>query len=346
MPLYIFHGKDTFSMREELARLSAELDTEGMLATNTIVFDGSTVVPEEVIVACQTPPFFGAHRLILVERLLSRFNSAGRTTQRGGERSQPLQQWRPLAEVVEVMPPSTVLLLVDEEVDAQNPLLRLLSPKAQVRQFRPLGPQETPAWLKQRAQAMGVPIAPGAVRLLVDLVGANLWALDGELKKLAAYTNGLLIQEEDVRSVAAAWQEAGIFSLADAVVDGRSTAAFQQLRGLTASGKAPAYILSMLARHYRLLVLAKEAGPSASRPDELATRLGLSTPLIAKRAAKQASRYTLRQLVAAYQKLLETDAAIKRGIYSEETALEIVIGDLCNLVRPSPYHSSSSSSSL
>jgi len=156
----------------------------------------------------------------------------------------------------------------------------------------------------------------------------------------------LLIQEEDVKAVAAAWQEASIFSLTDAVANGHTTAALQQLRHLLASGKAPAYILAMLVRQYRLLVLAKEVGPSAARPGELATRLGLSSPFIAERASRQASRYTWRQLAAAYQMLLETDIAIKRGAYDEETALEIVIGDLCDLVRLSPYHSSSSSSSL
>jgi len=171
MPLYIFHGQDTFSMREELARLSAELDSDGMLATNSVVFDGSTVAPEEVIVACRTLPFLGAHRLILVEGLLCRFNSSSRTTRRSGERNPALDQWRPLVEMVEVMPPSTVLVLVDEEVDAQNPLFHLLLPRARVRQFRPLRLQEVPAWLQRRAQGMGVPIAPRAVALLVDLIG-------------------------------------------------------------------------------------------------------------------------------------------------------------------------------
>lgn len=330
MPVYIFYGQDTFSLREELTRLRAQLDTDGMLASSTVVLDGATVTPPEVLTACQTLPFFGGRRLVVVEGLLSRFNRSGRAPYRG-QPGPALEPWRPLAEIATTMPPSTVLVLVDEALDPRNPLLRLLSPGATVRQFRPLRPGEVPTWLRQRAQALGLSITAGAVRLLAELAGNNLWALDSELKKLAAYSNGRPIQEEDVRAVAAAWQEAGIFTLVDAVVEGRVATALHHLRGLMATGATPTYILAMLARQYRLLVLAKEAGAAASRPEALAGQLGLSSPFLAERVSKQASRYTWRQLARAYQRLLEADVAIKQGVYSEETALEIMVGELANL---------------
>jgi hypothetical protein len=62
----VFYGKDDFSAHEALAALRAELDTDGMLADNAVRVDGPSAKPDELLVLCQTVPFLGAHRLIVV----------------------------------------------------------------------------------------------------------------------------------------------------------------------------------------------------------------------------------------------------------------------------------------
>jgi DNA polymerase III delta subunit len=73
--LYIYHGEDEFSLREELATLKAELDADGMLASNTSVLDGRQLQPGDLLAPSSTVPFLGSHRLVVAEGLLSRFEA-------------------------------------------------------------------------------------------------------------------------------------------------------------------------------------------------------------------------------------------------------------------------------
>jgi len=84
--IYVFCGSDSFTLHEALAELKAELDGDGMLATNTATFEGSQARPDELLAVCGTAPFMGAHRLVLVEGLLARFEAPrGRRRVAGGQ---------------------------------------------------------------------------------------------------------------------------------------------------------------------------------------------------------------------------------------------------------------------
>src|SRR3989337_1718719 len=67
--LYVFFGKDSFSLRERLDELRASLDADGMLATSTSVPDGRRATLAEVTGACDAAPFMCAHRLGVGEGL-------------------------------------------------------------------------------------------------------------------------------------------------------------------------------------------------------------------------------------------------------------------------------------
>src|SRR3972149_2598100 len=75
--LYVFFGKDSFSLRERLDELRTALDADGMLSSSTSVLDGRRATLAEVTAACDTVPFMCAHRLGIVEGLLSRARGGG-----------------------------------------------------------------------------------------------------------------------------------------------------------------------------------------------------------------------------------------------------------------------------
>src|SRR3990170_5775918 len=138
--LYVFFGKDSFSLRERLDELRAALDADGMLASSTSVLDGRRATLAEVTAACDTVPFMSAHRLGIVEGLLSRFGGGGRARKRGGE----VEAWLPLAQYAGRMPPSTHLVLVDTEAEGDSALVEALRGKGEVREFRPLAQRAIP----------------------------------------------------------------------------------------------------------------------------------------------------------------------------------------------------------
>lgn len=334
--IYIFHGGDDFSQRETLEALRRGLDSDGMLASNTTLVDGRTVTADELLSLCQTVPFLSAHRIIIVEGLLARFESRGareRRTRRRRGRGEELSPWQTLAEALRGMPESTTLVLREGEVRTDNPLLRLLEPLAEVREFRPLRQSgDLAGWIVQRASQRGLAIAPRAVALLATLVGNDLWVLSNELDKLAVYVGGRQVDEEDVRALVSSVREASVFAAADAVLEGRTEEAAALVQRFLGEGESAQRLLAVITRHYRQVVLAKDLLAAGRSPAEISARLNVPGFAL-ERVLRAARRYPVDRLRAAYRRLLEADLSIKRGLCDDETALHLLVQDLGTLAR-------------
>ena len=326
--LYVFFGKDSFSLRERLDELRASLDADGMLASSTTVLDGRKISLAEVRAACDTVPFMSANRLVIVEGLLSRLAGAGRGRRSGGgEPSGEAAAWLPLADYAGGMPPSTHLVLIDGEIEGRNLLLDALKGKGEVREFRPLNPRAVPDWVRRRVQPLDLKLSAGAVRLLAEFVGNDLWTLSGELEKLSVYGAGEPIGEEEVRALVTAVRETTVFPLIDAIVEARPAAAVRLLRQMFQQGSGAPYIILMIQRQFRHLAIAREmldAGESGHRIGDALRLPGFAL----ERLLQQAPGYTIARLQAAFQRLLEADLHIKHGIYDGELALELLVQDL------------------
>jgi DNA polymerase-3 subunit delta len=332
---HLFHGEDEFSLREELAALRSQLD-DGMLASNTSPLDGRTLKPGELLGVCATVPFLGSHRLVVVEGLLGRFESQrspGKRREGRGSR-ESIEPWKALPAALAEMPESTVLVFIDGELSAPNPLLRVLAPVAEVREFESLRQRAVPDWIRARADKMGLSISPRAVSLLAELVGNDLRTLSQELEKLGVYAGGRQIEEEDVRELVASAREASVLAMVDAVVEGRSGQAVRLLEQLRDEGASSIAALNLITRQYRNLILAKELMLAHLSPAEIGQRLGIKSDFPLRKVLEQSRRYSLPQLEAAFHRLLEADAAIKRGIYDEDLAVDILLDDLAGLSAP------------
>ena len=333
--LYVLHGRDDFSRREELGRIKASLDSDNMLSSNTDVLDGREVTLEQLTAICDTVPFLAGHRLVVVEGLLGRFDPPDRPRRGGGrQRRGPgpeLERWLGLEEYVQRLPATTALVLLDDELSPENPLLQALRPHARVIEFRELKPGAVLQWVLERAQRQGVDISPAAARLLADLVGNHLWVLANELDKLTAYAQGRRIEGADVGALVSAARDVNVFAMVDAVVERRAPVALQLLRRQMSLGADGGYLLAMVVRQYRLIIQAKELSLRGVTSQEIGQRLGIGSEFVLQRVLDQADRYSLSRLKAAYRRLLEADESVKRGRYSDDLALELLVHDLARM---------------
>lgn len=317
--LYILYGEDDFSRNEELTELKKEAEA------NIIVLEGQKLSPNKLITTCDTIPFLAPKRLVIVEWLLSRFESKDK---RRGSRYPELGEWQALQEYIPRMPPSTVLALVDGKISRDNPLLKELRLKAKVREFPLLKGTELHNWVLSRVKKRGENISPEALQVLINFVGGNLWILSSEIDKLCLYAQGQRIEKQDVQLLVSYAREANIFALIDAIIQKRIVAASQILHHLLDESAAAPYLLFMLTRQFRLLIRAKELATQQLSDAELATNLGLSERLL-PRVIEQAEGYSLSQLNKIYHQLLNTDIAIKTGKMKGELALDLLVIELC-----------------
>ena len=89
--LYILHGEDDYSRNQYLNEIKRSLGDPAMLATNTSVFEGAKLSPDELKGVCETVPFLAEKRLVIIEGLLGRFEPKGgiRRTKKVGNRGVP-----------------------------------------------------------------------------------------------------------------------------------------------------------------------------------------------------------------------------------------------------------------
>ena len=325
---YILYGQDDFSLSQALEKIKADLGDRETVATNTTNLDGQRLTLGELRNKCDTAPFLSSRRLVIVEGLLGRFEIKQSRTRTGkGKSGNGLGEWEGLDSYIQQMPDTTVLVLVDGEVKNNNSLLKKLSPLAEVRTFALLRGKDLKAWMRQRVKQEGGDISPQAVNLLAELIGGDLWAMDGEIQKLSLYSQERPISEDDVRKLVTCIQEANIFALVDAVAEGRAELAQRILHRLYDEGVAPTHILVMITRQFRLIAQARELEKGLSRL-QIQDRLGLKQSYIVDKTLDQAKLYDFEGVKRAYDELLATDLAIKTGKYSDKLALELLVTEL------------------
>ena len=330
--LYVLYGLDTFSLNQAVKKIKASLGDREMVAINTTSLEGQHLTLSELRNKCDAAPFLSSSRLVIVDGLLGRFEVKQRRprSRQKGKSGNGLGEWEGLASYIGQMPETTVLMLVDGEVKGQNALLKKLAPLAEVRTFPLLRGRSLQVWIQQRVREEGGDITPRAVKLLSELIGGDLWAMNGEIQKLILYSQNRPISEDDVKQLVSYAQEVNIFALVDAVAEGRTELAQRLLHRLYHEGMAPTHILAMITRQFRLIALAQDLPRRLSRL-QIQERLGLKKSYALDKTLGQAKLYDLEGVKRVYDKLLETDLAIKTGKYSDKLALELLVTELACL---------------
>ncbi len=348
---WILHGEDEFRRTEFLANLKQKLGDPTMLDVNTTVLDGRRITLREIVQACNTVPFLGDNRLVIVNDLLVQLQSGkkrGKGGKKGAEAEDALQDevnsphasfLHELEDYLQRLPDTTVLVFVESELLAAKHPLRSLAredhDKGRIQEFRPFsaygrdGPGQLARWIKDRAQGKGLELTVDAVQVLATYVGYDLRLMDQELEKLSAYVNGRgAISGADVRQLVSYVREADIFEMVDALGKRDVRRATVLLHQMLDEGKAPLYLLTMIVRQFRIMIQTKELSTLGFSTTETARQLRMHE-FVVKKCLDQARAVSFEQLCAIYNSLAEYDAAIKTGKISDTLALDLLIAEAC-----------------
>ena len=348
MTAHLLYG-DSFLVSESLDGFRQRVGLPDLLEANSHYVSGARLDFGQLTALCNAVPFLAECRLVVVDGLMGLFDSrsgrrkspvSGRrgTTQNQGRPS--LSTWDQLPKyIAEALPPTTELVFVEAGASKGNPLLEKL------RSLLDVKPHPTPTGesmrrrIRNRVAEKGARITPGAMTLLVQLVGDSLWTMDNELEKLALYTYGRQIEEGDVRSLVSQAREANIFNAVDALLEGKTSAALTLMQRLRSDGAELTAIIAMTARQLRLVTLARDLIDRGHRERDIGKRLGVTSDFVLRKTVEQARKHSLGTLEVLYRRLMETDLSVKQGRLDQEIALEILAGEpdsTANQQRPWP----------
>jgi len=331
---YIFHGEDEFTRTEQIHTLRAKMGDPQFADLNTTQLDGRQVTLGELQHACDAMPFLTDKRLIIVEGMLARFEPRRKKSE--DEPGAPVEEEtnpglaQELAAYLTRLPETTRLIFVETKTLAKNnPILKhaAADKHAHVKEFSAPSEKALPKWIQDRVQTKGGAMDAEAVNELAAYVGNDLRLLDNEIEKLLTYRANQPIRVEDVRALVASISESNIFDLVDAIGRRETTAALKLLHDQLTHNAAPIYLLSMIARQFRLLLQLRDLGARGKTADQAAAQLKMH-PFVAKKTWAQSLNFTLPQLEAIYQKLLDADIAIKTGRDEPVLALDLLVVEL------------------
>ena len=334
MPADLLYG-DSFLVSEALKGFQTQVGLPEVLEANSHRLSGAHIDQAQLRAVTDAVPFLAQYRLVVVEGLLALYNfpegrrrragPSGRAPSTSPQRSMP-DTWQGLPQYIsEEMPPTTLLVFLEERVSSGNTLLKLLRPVIQVQGVPTPSGEGLARWIRNRVTEKGSRITPGAIRLLSQLVGGNLWTMDNELEKLALYAGDRAIEDGDVQLLVSQSREASVFSAVDAILEGRSAAALQLMHRLRGEGAEFPYIVAMIARQLRLVTLARDLTDRGHLETDIAQRLGLNQEFVIKRTREQARKHSLSSLKWLYSKLMEADLAVKQGRMDQDVAFELLV---------------------
>jgi DNA polymerase-3 subunit delta len=330
--IYILYGSDSFSRSEALRALKSELDADGSLESNTAEFDADQVSPAEVIGACDTVPFLGGQRLVLLEGALSQAQAPGRgrrPRRAPGEGEVDTQgPWQALIEYARRIPETTTLVLVDGG-SVDESLLDALKPFATVERFALPGPKEVAGWVQSRARVRGLAIEARACSLIAELVGPDTGIIASEIEKLVVYANGDRITVADVKALVSDVSDRAGYLLADAVSDGKPAEATRLLHQLLKRDHVPPVLLLTIENRYRRLAVARQMMDETATGAQIGGKLRMSGYGL-ERLLDQASRMSIDRVRWALDRIAQSDQDVKEGRLDERLSLELLVQDLAS----------------
>jgi len=328
---YLLAGPDNYSLKQKLAAIKASLGGPEVLSSAISIFEGARLKAGELRLTVDALPFLTPCRLVIINGLLARFQpAADGTVKKASKLDDPSQ----FAEAIKGAPPSTALILIENELHRGNALFKAIADAVEVHEFPPLDKPRLKEWIGRRVADSGARITPGATNLLSQYIGADLWAMAGEIEKLALAAGVGVINETDVRAHVGYTAECSIFSLVDAILERRLKAATEALETLKTGGLSAGYVLAMLSRQLRLIMLYLDLKNRGEKDTAARKSLGVTADFVWKKTVEQSARFNLERLKAIYRRLLDADLASKTGQMDEAMAIDLLVAELASGALP------------
>ncbi len=321
--IIMIYGDDTFRVHERVKQMKTafaeKFDVSGMNTTSFPAEGSRKHEPGEILQAVCSYPFLGEKRMVLIRDLISETNKDKQDI------------W---LEGFKRAPDSTIVVLYETDSPKKlerKSLFKELSKLSEVHAY-PYPELEGAAlskWVQQRIVAEGGSADRSVPQLLVERVGADLWQMSHEIKKLVAYTNGAPITTQTVETLVQPSFEGQVFALMDAISKKQTQSAVRLLEEERLSGANDHYLLTMLGRQVRILVGARallDENPRAGK-QEIADAMGVH-PFVAQKAMQQARGFSFSQLKEAHDLLFEYDWRLKTGRINAPLAVDLVTDTL------------------
>jgi DNA polymerase-3 subunit delta len=312
--LYFLFGEEPYLLNQSIERFKYAVLTEGAIDFNYSLFYAADADISSVRDAVETLPMMAPKRLVILKE-------AQELTDR---------EWSELEPLITAPVDSTVFVILASRVDKRKKQIRLMMETADCVEFKKPYDNQIPGWVKYIAGTLNLMIADDAILLLAKLVGSHLTEIEAELKKLADYVGERKrIEVSDVAQVVSRSKEENVFDFTRAIGESDRVRALEHLVHLLDQGQSEIGIVSLLARHIRLLLTVKRGLDQGLSGAKLA-HYAQVPPYFLDNYVMQSRLWPVKKLEQTLVVLAETDKALKSSPLSSHIWLENLVLKTCS----------------
>lgn len=314
-PLYYVIGLENFFISEIKKTFIKNVQSgNGAMDFNLDEVSAGEISLGDLITLFETLPFMSEKRLIFCDR---------------AEQFQD-EDWEKLNPFLSHPVESTVFVCFFEKKDGRKKHFKILKEKAIELSAESLRPWELEPWLDFISTKEGLEFSPESKTLFSHLVGTNLMEIQLELKKLKQYMGkNKKVLEKDIMACTSRLKTESIFELTDAIGRKDIVQALSSLAYLLEQNQSEIGVLSVVARHIRILSKLKLGAQQKMSKTQLAHRAGVS-PYFLKNYLNQTPLWSEQQIHQAMSALLSADKALKSSPVSPHIWLENFILKVCS----------------
>ena len=308
--ILFLYGVDIYRSNQKLKNLKAKY-VEKYGDTNLETFEDGFELGK-IKGAITALPFLADKRLVIIKNI---FKSKSKDILDG------------ISEILEYVPEETITIFWEEAVPDKRTVLFKKLIKEKSEEFEKLQGYKLTKWIEDDVADKGGKISGKNAEKLASYVGDDLNQLENEIAKLVTFRSEEEISSEDIDLLVNSKLSGNIFNLVDAVGTGDYRKTAQYMHELLAQGENEIYILTMIVRQFRNLILIKDYEGKLDKIG-IAKEVGLH-PFVVQKGMAQARKFSIQELKNMYEKLLDTDIAIKTGEKEPLLALDLLVKELC-----------------
>ncbi len=304
---YLLVGKEGYLKKQYKEKLiKALVNVEDTM--NYFYVEGHNPNLSQIYETGETLPFFSEHRVIVLENTgLLKKSSEG------------------ICEHFQQFPDSTVLIMVEDEVDGRNGLYKWFKKNGYVAELNMPDEKMLVSWVKKLCADEGKNIEDTAVFYMIEHMGTEMFLLKNELEKLFSFcTNQSTITISDIKEVCIDEAEDKMFDMLDAIGGRNQKKALQLYRDLLELRKPAMQILSLLTRHYNILMQISALQSAGTDGKTIASLCGIP-PFTVKKYINQTTAYDYATLQGMLERCTVTDQEIKTGLIKDIVGVELLI---------------------
>lgn len=317
---YVFCGLDEELIKDGISLITKREVSEELAELNLIRIDGMNTSFEDIVNACETMPFMGEKKIVLIYRasfLQEKSDSTG------------TKIYNEIKKYISDLPPYTILIMYyllndKRERPNKNRKLATIEKSLTVVHCDKLKKDKYLKKVSDIFKDKGKTIGRVELMYFCEKVQNNFDIIKREIDKLISYCEGREIKKEDINLLILNSSEDDIFDLVELIAMKKVDKAIDIMKEILYKSDQHMLIISAIQKHFLRLYEIKIKTMNGKRVEDIVSDYKLPQ-FVCEKLMGQASKFTQRQLTELVKLCVSTETKLKSTGIDKTMEMEFLL---------------------